>query len=46
MLAQGLLPRARSVISTAGFVSNSSSLSYVASGSFCRWLIDAKASGR
>ncbi|MBL0174412.1 MAG: hypothetical protein IPP94_03940 [Ignavibacteria bacterium] len=42
MLAQGMLPDAGRVISTGGFLTGASFSGYVASGSFCRWLIDAK----
>ena len=41
MLAQGLLPHARACLGTAGFVSGSSSRSYVAAGSLTRWLMDS-----
>ncbi len=35
-----LLPSVEAFLTTRGFLNNSSQLSYVASGSFCRWLID------
>jgi hypothetical protein len=41
MLAQDLLPTAEQCIGTMGFVGNSSSVSYVASGSLTRWLMDS-----
>lgn len=41
MLAQGILPHARQCIGTAGFLTNSSSSGYVASGSLTRWLMDS-----
>jgi len=41
MLARGLLPTAEQCIGTMGFVGNSSSVSYVASGSLTRWLMDS-----
>ncbi|MCB2205513.1 hypothetical protein KQI65_12270 [bacterium] len=41
MLNYGLLPTARQCISTIGFATNSSSVSYVASGSLTRWLMDS-----
>jgi tetratricopeptide (TPR) repeat protein len=41
MLAQGLLPHASASLGTAGFVSGSSSRSYVAAGSLTRWLMDS-----
>lgn len=41
MMEYGLLPHARECISTLGFATNSSSVSYVASGSFTRWLMDS-----
>jgi hypothetical protein len=40
MLAQDILPSVRACIGTAGFVTNSSSVSYVSAGSFTRWMID------
>jgi len=40
MLNYGLLPSLRSTMTTGGFLSGASSRSYVASGSFTRWLID------
>jgi hypothetical protein len=42
LLAQGLLPPVRELITTGGFFSQASSRGYVCSGSFCRWLIDRK----
>jgi len=41
MMEYGLLPHARDCIGTLGFATNSSSVSYVASGSFTRWLMDS-----
>jgi tetratricopeptide (TPR) repeat protein len=41
MQAHNILPDARDCISTFGFAGNSSSVSYVASGSFTRWLMDS-----
>ncbi len=40
MLHYGLLPPVRRFMSTLGFASGSSSVGYVAGGSFTRWLID------
>ncbi len=40
MRAYGLLPTAAQCIGTLGFATNSSSVSYVASGSLTRWLMD------
>ncbi len=40
MLDNGLLPDADAIIGTAGFITKTSSISYVASGSFVRFLID------
>lgn len=40
MLRYGILPPVRRVMSTSGFMSGSSSVGYVAGGSFTRWLID------
>lgn len=40
MRAYKILPSLTSLITTRGFLNNASSLSYVASGSFCRWLIE------
>jgi hypothetical protein len=41
MMAQGLLPHARTCMSTTGFLGGSSATGYVASGSLTRWLIDS-----
>ncbi|MBE0643381.1 MAG: hypothetical protein IH600_04825 [Bacteroidetes bacterium] len=41
MLAQGVLPHARTCMGTVGFATNSSSSGYVASGSLTRWLMDS-----
>ncbi|MBN1448237.1 MAG: hypothetical protein JXA28_09930 [Bacteroidetes bacterium] len=40
MMAQEILPSVRACIGTAGFVTKSSSVSYVSAGSFTRWMID------
>jgi hypothetical protein len=40
MLHYGMLPSLTTILSTTGFLSGNPSLGYVASGSFCRWIID------
>lgn len=40
MRRDGLLPSLQSIMTTRGFLSNASHVSYVASGSFCRWLVE------
>jgi tetratricopeptide (TPR) repeat protein len=40
MLRDGMLPPVRRIMSTSGFMSGTSSVGYVAGGSFARWLID------
>ncbi len=41
MLAQDILPHARTCIGTAGFATGTSSAGYVAAGSLTRWLMDS-----
>jgi tetratricopeptide (TPR) repeat protein len=41
MLAQDILPRARTCIGTAGFATRPSTSGYVAAGSLTRWLMDS-----
>lgn len=42
MLHYGLLPPVSSFIGTAGFLGGASSVGYVSSGSFTRWLMDSR----
>lgn len=42
LLAYGMLPPLENIISTGGFFGGNSSLGYVASGSFCRWVMETK----
>ena len=42
MLAEKILPSAEQFLTTRGFLTGASFSGYIASGSFCRWLIDAK----
>ncbi len=41
LLHYGMLPSLQTLLSTGGFLAGNPSLGYVATGSFCRWFIDA-----